>query len=312
MSEALTDKYRPKSFDEVVGHKAAINSLRNALKRRSAKTFLFVGPSGLGKTTLARIAAKELGCLSQDLLEIDAATHTGIEDMRGVTSQLMYKPLGEGKIKGLIVDEFHALSKPAVQSLLKMLEEPPDWVYWFIATTEPTKILPTIKTRSFVVDLKPLSADDLTTLLEDIAKKEKLFDGPQGDKIIDLCVKEAHGSARQAIANFAVCSVAKTTAEAAELLRSAENSAEAIELARALFRGAGWNEVQGLLGKLKEINPESVRHIIRAYSTTVILNAKTEKQAGRGLEILDAFSQPFNSFDGISPLVLACGKAVLS
>ena len=305
-------KYRPRTFAEVVGQETVVRSLQGAVKRGSSKTFLFTGPSGTGKTTLARIVAKEVGCLPADLLEIDSATYTGIDDMRAVTASLLYKPLGEGSVKAIIIDEAQGLSKAAFQSLLKILEEPPAHVFWFLCTTDPTRIPVTIHTRCTRYDLKAVSTSTLALLLDDIAAKEKIFDGPQGAKVIDLCAQEANGSPRQALTNLALCEGASTFAEAKELLRSAIESEEAITLVRALVRGAGWDEVQRLLNGLAGVNPESVRHVVRAYVSKMVLGAKSEQAAGRGLEILDAFSEPFNSSDGLAPLLLACGRVLLS
>lgn len=304
---ALITKYRPQKLDEVVGQAVAVKALKGALK--SSRTFLFSGPSGTGKTTLARIAAAEAGCAPSDLIEIDAATNTGIDDMRQVTSSLMYRPLGEGLIKALIVDEAHALSKAAVQSLLKILEEPPPWVMWALCTTEPARLPEAVRTRCTHLSLKPVSGEDLLDLLSDVAGREKLKLDPQ---ILKLCAGEANGSPRQALANLSVCLSAKTRSEAAELLRTAEESQGAIDLARALAKGAGWKELQGLLSGLEGVNPESVRHVVRAYFTKMVLGAKSEAAAGRALEVLDCFSEPFHPQDGITPLVLACGRVSLA
>jgi hypothetical protein len=105
------------------------------------------------------------------------------------------------------------------------------------------------------------------------------------------------------------CAEAESRADAAEMLRSAEESTEAVELARLLVKGAPWRDIQPVLAALKpEVSPESVRHVVRAYVTKVVLGANSEGAAGRGIEILDAFAEPFNQHDGLSPLVLAVGR----
>lgn len=314
MSDELINKYRPQSFDDVIGHEAVIKALRAAVAGKTARTFMFTGPAGVGKTTLARIVAAEAGCLPDDRHEIDAATNTGIEDMRNVTAGLDYQPLGEGTIKAVIVDEVHALSKAALQSLLKSLEEPQPWVYWMLCTTEPGKILQTIKTRAMHCDLKPVPSNVLMDHLDMIANKEKMLKGDLRDQVVELCVAEAHGSVRQAISNLVLCSSVSSIDEAEGLVAASTGSAEAFDLARALLKRAPWKEVQDILRKLKESNPnpESVRHVVRAYMTTVIIGAKSESAAGGAMEVLDAFSTPFYSSDGLSPVVLACGKVLLS
>ena len=311
MSETLINKYRPSKFEDVLGHKAAIKAIKGALDKGLARTFLFTGGSGFGKTTLARIIANAVKCKPEDRLEIDAATNTGVEEMRGVIDGLAYKPIG-GKVKVIIVDECHALSKNAWQALLKILEEPPSWVYWVLCTTEATKVPQTIKTRALQIDLKAVSNDDLTDFLDRINESEKLLASNVADDIVDLCVKEASGSPRQALANMALCASVSKVDEAKELLRTAQGSAEAFELARLLIRRQGWRDAQDLLRKLKDTNPEGIRHVVRAFMTTTILNAKDEKTAGNAMEILDAFSVPFHSQDGLSPVVLAVGKVLLS
>jgi DNA polymerase-3 subunit gamma/tau len=303
MHQSIETKYRPEDFDEVIGQKVVVKSLQNAIEKRLGTTFLFTGPSGTGKTTLARLAATALGCLPADLEEIDAATKTGIEDMREVTGALMYRPLGTGGVKAIIVDEVHALSKAAMQSLLKVLEDPPSWVFWFLCTTEPTKVPKAIQTRCLSYQLKEVGVDDLIDLLATTEEAKDIDDG-----ILALCAKEAGGSPRQALSNLGVCVTAENRKEAAELLRSAAETKEAFELARVLFNGASWNEVRELLSRLKETSPESVRHVVRAYMTKVLLDSQKKVDTEIALAILDAFSIPFNSFDGMSPLVLACAK----
>lgn len=306
---ALITKYRPTCFEEIIGQDAVVKSLFNVLKTRSSHAFLFVGIPGSGKTTLARLSAFQLGCKPLDLLEVDGATNTGIDEARTLASGLQYRPLGEGSIKAVIVDECHMLSKSAWNSLLKIVEEPPSFVYWFFSTTEANKVPAALKTRCVSYELKPVATSVLGDFLEDIIEAEKFK--VTGD-IVDLCAKEAKGSPRQALANLALCAVVQTKAEAAELLSTAEGSETAFALAQALYRRAKWPELQGIIGKLGEINPESVRHVVRAYGTKVILGARSEDQAGAALEVLSHFADPFNSGDGLTPLVLACGRVALS
>lgn len=214
-------------------------------------------------------------------------------------------------VGGVLAHNCHMLSKSAWNSLLKILEEPPDFVAWFLCTTEPTKVPATIVTRCLKCELKPVSSRELEDLLFSIAEQEEMFDGPEGEKVLQLCARQANGSPRQAIANMAACAGARSLQEARDMMRSAEDSAEAVELARALVKGARWSEVRDIVLRLGEVSPESVRHVVRAYVTKVVVGAKTEDAAGIGIEILDAFSEPFHPSDGISPILVACGRVTL-
>ena len=300
--------HRPKSFDEVIGQDTVVKSFRGALKANRSHTFLFHGPSGCGKTTLAYLAAKQLKADSHDILDIDAATYTGIDDMRSVTRNLEYRPF-KGESKVVILDECHMLSNSAWNSLLKATESPPDYVYWFFCTTELRKVPKTIKTRCLSYALKPVSPEELKGLLQDIILKEHLKVNP---KVLGLCIREADGSPRQAIVNLEACSSAATVDEAAELLHTAGENPVAFDLAKALNSRANWRQVQKLLVGLRETNPESIRRIVLAYMTTVILGAKQEDVVGKAMEVLDAFGDPFPSGEGIAPLVRACGRLLLS
>lgn len=301
-SEALHVKYRPQSFNGVFGQDAVVKSFRALLDKRTNRTVLLSGPSGTGKTTLARIAAAELGAEPSSITEIDAATFTGIDAMRAITANLGYVPLA-GEIKVLLIDECHALSKQAWQSLLKTLEEPPAHVWIFLCTTDPSKVPDTIKTRSAHYGLKPVDDELLVDLLEGIAKDE---DYDLADGVISLCVAEASGSPRQAIVNLGVCSQAEDRKAAAALLKSAGDSVEAVALAKALLEGAPWPRVQPLLVALRSENQESVRQVVKGYLTGALLNTKKPDAAGRIMEMLDAFTAPFYD-TGCAQLVIAAG-----
>lgn len=301
---SLQTKYRPKKFEEVLGQHAVVKSLKTAVSRVAGHAFLLTGPSGTGKTTLARLTAAALGC-GENVEEVNAATHTGVDDMREVTDGFQYLPLGGGK-KAVIIDECHMLSKNAWNSMLKSIEDPPEWGFWFMCTTEPTKVPATIKTRCLSYDLKLVKEADIVELLDRVAEAEDLR---VKGSVIELCAQEARGSPRQALSNLGVCLEASSGEEAAELLRAASENAQSIDLARALARGAGWSEVAEILRTLGETNPESVRHVVRAYFTSVALKATAPAKAGPAMAIVAAFNTPFNSSDGISPLAVACAAA---
>lgn len=303
MSDSYNTKYRPERWEEVVGNGLVVESLSKKIAEHRQQVFLLSGPSGLGKTTLARIAANELGCEPGELIEHDAVKLSGVDDTRALMEALTYKPFGDVRV--FIIDECHGLSKQAWNSLLMSIEEPPYWAYFFFCTTEPTKVPATIKTRCVAFDLKPVSVKSLLKVLSPIVKQERL---KVSEEILVLCAEEALGSPRQAILNLAACQEAKDPKDAAELLRSAHSDPGAIDLARALLRNASLQETCDILKGLKDLGGESVRQVVRAYMTNVFLAARDSNTGRRAGKILVAFSQPCNPQDGLSPIVVAVYK----
>jgi DNA polymerase-3 subunit gamma/tau len=222
----LLNKYRPANFDKVLGQDAAVASLQEAIKQKRGRAFLFTGRSGIGKTSLAYIAAAALGCKPTDRIEIDAATNGGVDDMWELASRLIYRPLGGGA-KAIILDECHMLSRSAWNGLLKPIEQPPEHACWLLCTTEPTKVPDTIRSRCLHYDLKPIGYVSLVGLVNTVAEREhiKLADG-----VARLCAKEAEGSARQALANLAICANAKSRDEAAEYASGEDHGVLAIDV----------------------------------------------------------------------------------
>lgn len=302
----LHTKYRPRTFDEVVGQGPVVKSLKQVVAKGTNRTILLVGPSGTGKTTLARIAASELGFLLQ---EIDAATHTGIDAMRDIMQTLNYRPLGGQKGKVLVIDECHRLSGQAWDSMLKTLEEPPPWLYFFLCTTDPAKVPKAVQTRCTAYTLRQVDDGTLFDLLDTVAAQEGVLGNDLGSKILNLCAKKAEGSPRQALVNLSACLSAKSIEEARELLSTVElDNAQAVELARLLMGNKSWQQIADLIKQFPDKDVEGVRHVVRAYVTTVALSGKAPTP--RVLKMLESFTKPFYTSDGKSPLVLACAEVV--
>lgn len=216
MPVVLYRKYRPNNFGEVVGQDHIVKTLKNAVaSNRAAHAYLFTGPRGTGKTTIARILAKAVNCeklkngepcdkcpsclgISHgsflDLIEIDAASHTGVDNIRELIEKIRFAP-SAAKYKVYIIDEVHMLSRGAFNALLKTLEEPPAHAIFILATTEIHKVPATILSRCQRFDFKRLSVSEIIEKLSEIAKKEKV---EIDQKALELIALEAGGGMRDA------------------------------------------------------------------------------------------------------------------
>jgi DNA polymerase-3 subunit gamma/tau len=171
-SESLYRKYRPKNFDEVIGQSHVISTLAAAIKaKKIAHAYLFSGGRGIGKTSIARILARELGVTDKDLYEIDAASHRKIEDIHQIRESVASLPF-ESPYKVFILDEAHMLTREAWNALLKTLEEPPAHALFMLATTEIEKVPETILSRCEVYTLERPSRETLSQLVQAVSKKE--------------------------------------------------------------------------------------------------------------------------------------------
>jgi DNA polymerase III subunit gamma/tau len=246
--------------------------------------------------------ASQLGCT--DVVEVDAATNTGIDAMRQVTDSLRYTPLSQGK-RMIILDECHSLSKQAWQSLLKAVEEPPPHSYFCFCTTESEKVPKTIVTRCFSYSLREVPVRVLFEYLASVAEAEEL---DVDEDLIDLSAAQAAGSVRQALVNLSKVNGASSIKEAEALLESAAGSSEVIDLCRLLVSGKlTWSSAVALVASMQEQNPESIRIVVVNYVGKVLMGAK-ESNAVNLLSILDEFSQPFNANEKMVPVLLALGR----
>ena len=214
-------KYRPVTFDSVVGQKAITSTLQNAIRTNTlAQAFLFCGPRGVGKTTCARIMAKTINCMnptadmeacdecescksfnnsnSFNIYELDAASNNSVDDIRNLVDQVRIPPQ-VGKYKVYIIDEVHMLSQAAFNAFLKTLEEPPAYAKFILATTEKHKIIPTILSRCQIFDFKRITVDDICKHLQSIATKENIV---AEEEALNIIAQKADGALRDSLSIF--------------------------------------------------------------------------------------------------------------
>jgi len=190
---SLYRKYRPQNFSEVLGQDAIVKSLESSLQSGAiSHAYLFAGSRGTGKTSIARIFAKELGTSPNDIYEIDAASNNGVDEMRELTSGISTLPF-DSKYKVYILDEVHMLSKSSFNALLKTLEEPPAHVIFILATTELHKVLDTVKSRCQVFEFKKPTIEILVGMLKEGTKKEGF---KIDDDAAELIAKRGNGAFR--------------------------------------------------------------------------------------------------------------------
>lgn len=220
--KSLYRTYRPNSFETVVGQRHIIQTLQNAIKQKKmSHAYLFCGPRGTGKTTVAKLLAKSVNCINveqapcnqcehcltiqngthPDVIEIDAASNNGVDEIRDLIEKVKYAPL-QGKYKVYIVDEVHMLSQGAFNALLKTLEEPPAHVIFILATTEPHKVLPTIISRCQRYDFVRVNRFDIQMRIEEVLKAEKIEYEKEAVRLISQL---ADGGVRDALSILEQC-----------------------------------------------------------------------------------------------------------
>jgi len=201
MQEAFYRKYRPASLEELVGQPDAVKLIQQQVKNNNlSHAYLFSGPRGVGKTSLARIIATTLGCDPVfDITEIDAASHNKVDDIRDLNDSINFIASSPGNKRVFILDEVHMLSNAASNAFLKTLEEPPAHVIFILATTEPDRVLETIKSRTTHIAFKRISNEEIVETLTRIAKSEKI---KIGDEVLKYISNQSEGSLRDAINLF--------------------------------------------------------------------------------------------------------------
>lgn len=282
-------KHRPKTFKQMVGNNASRSLVFNWVKKKKVPhTCLFTGPSGCGKTTLARILKDKLNCGDMDFTEINAAANRGIDMVRDIANVMNMSPMmGEARV--WLIDEAHKLTNEAQNAFLKMLEDTPRHCYFFLATTDPKKLIPTVRNRCSEVVVHLLKPKEMEEVIQRVADKEDI---EIEEDLMEALVEQARGSSRRAL--VLLDRVATVIPEKRlDLIHDADTEAVAFDLCRKLmFQKPTWKAVTKIINDIEELEPEGFRRMIINYATKVMLGGDAKKSA-RAFVILDQFQTPY-------------------
>lgn len=308
MEDILT-AYRPTTFKEVYGQKSIIQAMEKMRKENAfPSTFLLHGDTGLGKTTIARIITSSVGCTGSGLLEIDAATFSGVENIRKIAQRQQYV---QSTAQVTIIDECQALSAQSWKALLKPIEEAPKDFYWILCTTEPSKVPKNIKTRCHQYGFVPVVTKEIRELVEEVMEEEEI---ELDDKSLSTIINAANGSPRQALAFLSTCRACHNDKEVKELLQAEFTNKQAIELIRLLAfdRNPSFEKAISLVRDLKEgTTAETIRLTILNYCANVILSEKGAKDPEKLLAIMEEFESPYFEAEKLAPVLIAIGRLML-
>ena len=300
--------YRPRNFGEVIGNEDIINSLKSILDRDMADiphAILLTGGSGMGKTSVGRIIANMLGCpekiddeINGDFIEINAANNRGIDTAREIMATMHYHP-AIAKCRVWLIDECAASTRDFQQSMLKILEDSPKHCYFILCTTDPQKLLPTIRNRCSTFEVKSLSDNQIKRLLDWVLNEEET-DIPNDVK--DEIVEMSEGCPRQALVILDQI-IDLPEDQMMESVKSVSiDKKEVRELCQAMLKKQSWKKISGILKGLKKEDPEKIRRAVLGYMSAVMLNdTNAEESANQAALIIDCFKEPvfYTGFPGI-------------
>ncbi len=302
MDKVLYLKYRPDKLENVIGNQETLQILQGQLNGEAEQplphSLLFHGPTGCGKTTLGRIVAGELGAKGADIREVDSADFRGIETIREIRKQSAYKPL-EGTCKVWILDEVHRLTGDAQSALLKALEDTPNHVYYILCTTDPQKLLPTIRGRCAQYQVKQLNETEMMRLLRRVVKAEQETLPKQ---VYQQIVNDSLGHPRNALQILAQTLAVPEQERLGVAKQAAELQSKTIELCRALVDGSPWKKIAGILRGLQDEDPEGIRRAVLGYCQAILLKGREDTRVAA---VMEQFTEPFYN-TGFAGLTLAC------
>ena len=292
-------KHRPRSFERMVGNSNLIKTLEGVLSKEDRPhTFLLHGPTGCGKTTLARIITKKVGATGLDIREVNTADNRGIDTVRDIIQKMQFKPI-ESEAVVWIIDECHKLSNDAQNAFLKPLEDTPPHVYFILCTTDPERLLGTIKGRCSQYQVKALTEEEMLLLLKRVVRKEE---ETLDDKVYDIIVRDSFGYPRNALQILEQVLQAPVEDRAKVAEQAHFEYSQTIELCRALLNDkTQWKQVSTILAGLKEQEPEGIRRMVLGYCQAILLKGDNWRA---GL-VMEEFINPFYD-TGFPQLVYAC------
>jgi DNA polymerase III gamma/tau subunit len=303
---SLYHKYRPKIFEEMLGNEAIIATIKGDLaKADHPHAFLFHGPTGCGKTTLGRLVAAAVGCTGKDLAEINSADFRGIDTIREIYQLAQFRPM-IGSCRVWIIDECHKLTNDAQHALLKGLEEAPRHVYYILATTDPQRLLDTIRGRCTQYQVKSLDEKAMYKLIFRVARKEG---ETLTQEIVDQIIQDSEGRPRNALQILDQVLSCPPEQRLVIARKTAETVSQTINLCRAIVGLQGWKKVANILAGLKDEEPESVRRAVLGYCSAILLKGEDGPHPVTAAKIMEQLEKPLFS-TGYAGLVYECFSAV--
>lgn len=296
---SLDKKYRPSTLDDIVGNDATVDTLKTMLERDKGVpgTFLFTGPSGCGKTTLARIVARLLGAEETDIKEHNISQFRGIDMAKEIIGDTRWKPM-RGEKKVYILNEVHKSTNEWQNAMLEILEEPPSYVHFLLCTTDPDKLLKTIRTRCTTFQVTALQRQKIARLVKKILGLEQVeFE----EGVIQKIAEFSDGSPRQALVMLDQVIDMDNETALELLIKTGGAEASLSDLCQSLMNGNKWDTVSKIIKQMDIDDPERLRYAVLGYLSKVLLNKPSDRLSG----IIELFLDSW-MYSGKAGLINTC------